>query len=90
MNYLWELHYGGWAAPNIYFLGYSGVASSRPGYSSSGHTKDSFERDGELRRRTCTYCTWPHGLACFHTLPPCTIQWTVCQHPSHSARCVVC
>jgi hypothetical protein len=28
MNYLWELHYGGWAAPNIYFLGYSGAASS--------------------------------------------------------------
>ncbi|XP_042395988.1 lariat debranching enzyme-like [Zingiber officinale] len=24
-NYLWELYYGGWAAPNIYFLGYSGV-----------------------------------------------------------------
>ncbi|KAF8060563.1 DBR1 [Scenedesmus sp. PABB004] len=24
-NYLWELHYGGWAAPNIYFLGYSGA-----------------------------------------------------------------
>ncbi len=24
-NYLWELYYGGWAAPNIYFLGYAGV-----------------------------------------------------------------
>ncbi|WIA35356.1 hypothetical protein OEZ86_003807 [Tetradesmus obliquus] len=24
-NYLWELHYGGWAAPNIYFLGYAGA-----------------------------------------------------------------
>ncbi|KAG1341871.1 lariat debranching enzyme [Cocos nucifera] len=24
-NYLWELYYGGWVAPNIYFLGYSGV-----------------------------------------------------------------
>lgn len=24
-NYLWELFYGGWAAPNIYFLGYSGA-----------------------------------------------------------------
>ncbi|CAM8928981.1 unnamed protein product [Rhodiola kirilowii] len=24
-NYLWELYYGGWAAPNIYFLGFSGV-----------------------------------------------------------------
>ena len=23
-NYLWELYYGGWAAPNIYFLGFSG------------------------------------------------------------------
>ncbi|KHG09875.1 Lariat debranching enzyme -like protein [Gossypium arboreum] len=22
-NYLWELYYGGWAAPNIYFLGYA-------------------------------------------------------------------
>lgn len=25
MNFLRELYYGGWAAPNIYFLGYSGV-----------------------------------------------------------------
>ncbi|KAG8062419.1 hypothetical protein GUJ93_ZPchr0003g16446 [Zizania palustris] len=24
-NYLWELYYGGWAAPNIYFLGLAGV-----------------------------------------------------------------
>ncbi|CAL9039548.1 unnamed protein product [Musa banksii] len=24
-NYLWELYYGGWAAPNIYFLVFSGV-----------------------------------------------------------------
>ncbi|CAN6915627.1 unnamed protein product, partial [Brassica oleracea] len=24
-NYLWELYYGGWAATNIYFLGYAGV-----------------------------------------------------------------
>jgi len=24
-NYLWELYHGGWAAPNIYFLGYAGV-----------------------------------------------------------------
>eukprot|EP00878_Enallax_costatus_P042528 GHUV01049917.1.p1 GENE.GHUV01049917.1~~GHUV01049917.1.p1 ORF type:complete len:404 (+),score=111.54 GHUV01049917.1:504-1715(+) len=24
-NYLWELHYGGWAAPNIYFMGYAGA-----------------------------------------------------------------
>ncbi|GAV90562.1 Metallophos domain-containing protein/DBR1 domain-containing protein [Cephalotus follicularis] len=24
-NYLWELYYGGWAAPNIYFLGYAGL-----------------------------------------------------------------
>ncbi|KAJ3672858.1 hypothetical protein LUZ60_006232 [Juncus effusus] len=24
-NHLWELYYGGWAAPNIYFLGFSGV-----------------------------------------------------------------
>ncbi|KAA8528407.1 hypothetical protein F0562_035762 [Nyssa sinensis] len=24
-NYLWELYYGGWAAPDIYFLGFSGV-----------------------------------------------------------------
>jgi lariat debranching enzyme len=26
-NHLWELYYGGWAAPNIYFLGYAGVVS---------------------------------------------------------------
>ncbi|KAL4350660.1 hypothetical protein HN51_032363 [Arachis hypogaea] len=24
-NYLWEMYYGGWAAPNIYFLGVAGV-----------------------------------------------------------------
>eukprot|EP00898_Chlorokybus_atmophyticus_P000848 jgi/Chlat1/1764/Chrsp134S02112 len=24
-NHLWELYHGGWAAPNIYFLGFSGV-----------------------------------------------------------------
>ncbi|KAB2004266.1 hypothetical protein ES319_D11G186000v1 [Gossypium barbadense] len=24
-NYLWELYYGGWAAPNIYLLGFAGV-----------------------------------------------------------------
>lgn len=24
-NYLWELYYGGWAAPQIYFLGFAGV-----------------------------------------------------------------
>ncbi|XVF35699.1 hypothetical protein REPUB_Repub18cG0168500 [Reevesia pubescens] len=24
-NYFWELYYGGWAAPNIYFLGLAGV-----------------------------------------------------------------
>jgi lariat debranching enzyme len=27
MNHLWEIYYGGWAAPNIYFLGYSGVVN---------------------------------------------------------------
>ena len=26
-NHLWELPYGGWVAPNIYYLGYSGVVS---------------------------------------------------------------
>ena len=26
-NYLWELYYGGWAAPDIWFLGYAGVVS---------------------------------------------------------------
>lgn len=26
-NYLWELYYGGWAAPNIYFLGFAGVVN---------------------------------------------------------------
>lgn len=25
VNYLWELYHGGWAAPNIYYLGYAGV-----------------------------------------------------------------
>ena len=24
-NYLWELYYGGWVCPNIYYLGHSGV-----------------------------------------------------------------
>ncbi len=24
-NYMWELYLGGWAAPNVYFLGYAGV-----------------------------------------------------------------
>ncbi|PNW87402.1 hypothetical protein CHLRE_02g146950v5 [Chlamydomonas reinhardtii] len=24
-NHLWELYYGGWAAPNIYFMGYAGA-----------------------------------------------------------------
>lgn len=24
VNHLWELYYGGWVAPNIYFLGFSG------------------------------------------------------------------
>ncbi|EYU30664.1 hypothetical protein ABFS82_11G057600 [Erythranthe guttata] len=24
-NYLWELYFGGWAAPNIYFLGFAGI-----------------------------------------------------------------
>ncbi|KAL0016577.1 hypothetical protein SO802_003646 [Lithocarpus litseifolius] len=24
-NYMWELYHGGWAAPNIYFLGFAGV-----------------------------------------------------------------
>jgi lariat debranching enzyme len=28
-NHLHELYYGGWAAPNIYFLGYSGVVTFR-------------------------------------------------------------
>lgn len=26
-NHLWELYYGGWVAPNIYFLGYGGVVN---------------------------------------------------------------
>ena len=25
VNYLWELYYGGWAAPNIRYLGHAGV-----------------------------------------------------------------
>jgi hypothetical protein len=24
-NHLWELYYGGWAAPDIYFLGFTGA-----------------------------------------------------------------
>ena len=24
-NHLWELYYGGWVAPNIYYLGHAGV-----------------------------------------------------------------
>lgn len=26
-NHLWELYYGGWAAPNIYYLGHAGVVN---------------------------------------------------------------
>lgn len=26
-NHLWELYYGGWVAPNIYYLGHAGVVS---------------------------------------------------------------
>lgn len=26
-NHLWELHYGGWVAPNIYYLGAAGVVN---------------------------------------------------------------
>ena len=26
-NHLWELYYGGWVAPNIYYLGCAGVVS---------------------------------------------------------------
>lgn len=26
-NHMWELYYGGWLAPNIYFLGYAGVVN---------------------------------------------------------------
>ena len=26
-NYLWELYYGGWSAPGIFFLGYAGVVN---------------------------------------------------------------
>ena len=26
-NHLWELPYGGWVAPNIYYLGYAGVVN---------------------------------------------------------------
>lgn len=25
MNYLWELYYGGWVAPNIMYMGHAGV-----------------------------------------------------------------
>lgn len=27
-NHLWELYHGGWAAPNIHFLGYAGVSAA--------------------------------------------------------------
>jgi hypothetical protein len=27
VNHLWELYYGGWAAPNIYYLGHAGVVN---------------------------------------------------------------
>lgn len=30
-NYLRDLYYGGWAAENIYFLGYSGIVNVRKG-----------------------------------------------------------
>ena len=26
-NHLWELYYGGWVAPNIYYLGAAGVVN---------------------------------------------------------------
>lgn len=26
-NHMWELPFGGWVAPNIYYLGYAGVVS---------------------------------------------------------------
>ena len=26
-NYMWELYYGGWAAPRIYYLGHAGVVN---------------------------------------------------------------
>ena len=26
-NHLWELYYGGWVAPNIYYLGHAGVVN---------------------------------------------------------------
>jgi len=29
-NYLWELYHGGWAAPNIYFMGYAGACHPYP------------------------------------------------------------
>ena len=57
MNYLWELYYGGWVAPNIYYLGHAGVVKfggirigGMSGIYNGGHYK-------QVRLRTTTAFT---------------------------------
>lgn len=60
-NYLWELYYGGWLAPNIYYLGAAGcievggvpVAAASGIYKEHDYTRGHYERmpytDSEMR-----------------------------------------
>ncbi|KAK3189570.1 hypothetical protein Dsin_029131 [Dipteronia sinensis] len=84
-NYMWELYYGGWAAPNIYFLGFagvikfgdirigglSGIYNPRNYHLGWGYSKKTRkrEREEEKRSRLCRSPSLPLAVAAARRSP---------------------
>lgn len=92
-SHLWELYYGGWAAPNIYFLGFAGAVrfgGLRIAGLSGGYALPYLLF--ELRCGTCwTCCAHPVSMTehtscmiqCMHAPAGCACFWHMLagQHP---------
>ncbi|KXS15539.1 hypothetical protein M427DRAFT_123497 [Gonapodya prolifera JEL478] len=79
-DYLWELHHGGWVAPNMYYLGGAGVVRFR-GLRIAGWSGIYGERDYSCGNFEGHPVTGTDRISCFHTREFDKWRWLMVREP---------